>query len=319
MSVAVGIPGDGQGKRIFKGNGGPLTLIATTTDGRFYELEDAPAINSSGLVTFGTRLFLNGLSSGGAGISVGSGGALQTIATTQQYTPTSMFTGPGNDGLFLSDGNATTKVVDRSGPFKAFSGCCPALGMNRDGKIAFLSYVGGGGIGIFTGPDPVNDKVIYSTEALSGSTVVSLNISRDSINRSGQIAFFAQLADGTKGIYRADPFLPIMIDIKPDDFPNSVNPTDKGMIPVAILSTGSFDATTVDSTSVRFGANGIETTALNADIEDVNHDGLPDVLLHFRTQETGIRCGTVAASLSGTKSNGEAVQGSDSVRTVGCK
>jgi hypothetical protein len=38
----------------------------------------------------------------------------------------------------------------------------------------------------------------------------------------------------------------VPIDIKPGSFPNSINPQSKGVIPVAILTTDTFDATTVD-------------------------------------------------------------------------
>ena len=45
----------------------------------------------------------------------------------------------------------------------------------------------------------------------------------------------------------------VVIDIKPGSFPNSINPKNKGVIPVAILTTATFDATTVDPLSVTFG------------------------------------------------------------------
>ena len=47
----------------------------------------------------------------------------------------------------------------------------------------------------------------------------------------------------------------ISIDIKPGSFPDSINPRSKGVIPVAILTTDTFDATTVDSATVRFACN----------------------------------------------------------------
>jgi len=47
--------------------------------------------------------------------------------------------------------------------------------------------------------------------------------------------------------------LPVEIDIKPGSYPNSINPNSNGVIPVAILTTPSFDATTVDPLSVKFG------------------------------------------------------------------
>lgn len=54
--------------------------------------------------------------------------------------------------------------------------------------------------------------------------------------------------------YEFEP-MPISIDIKPATFPNSINPQSKGKVPVAILTTDSFDATAVDPTTVLFGAS----------------------------------------------------------------
>jgi len=47
--------------------------------------------------------------------------------------------------------------------------------------------------------------------------------------------------------------LGVSCDIKPGSDPNSINPKSKGVIPVAILTTPDFDASTVDPTSVMFG------------------------------------------------------------------
>ena len=52
---------------------------------------------------------------------------------------------------------------------------------------------------------------------------------------------------------------------------------------------------------------------------DLNHDGKPDLVLHFNTQATGIKCGDASASLTGKTFGGLAIEGSDSIRTVGCK
>jgi hypothetical protein len=111
----------------------------------------------------------------------------------------------------------------------------------------------------------------------------------------------------------------ISIDIKPSSFPNSINPKSKGLIPVAILTTSTFDATTVDPLSVEFGPNGATEARKKGHKEDVDKDGDIDLLFHFRTQETGIQCGDTSASLTGKTFDGQAIEGSDSIQTVGCE
>jgi len=115
--------------------------------------------------------------------------------------------------------------------------------------------------------------------------------------------------------------VPVGIDIKPGSFPNSINPRTQGVIPVAILTTGTFDATTVQPSSVTFGRTGTEATEAHSTghLEDVDNDGDIDLVLHFRTQETGIMCGDTSASLTGKTTAGQDIEGSDSIRTVGCR
>lgn len=109
------------------------------------------------------------------------------------------------------------------------------------------------------------------------------------------------------------------IDIKPGSFPNSINPRSDGVIPVAILTTGTFDATTVDPATVLFGPTGTEAAAVQSALEDVDGDGDTDMILHFDTQDTGIECGDTSVSFTGQTFDGQAIEGSDSINTVGCR
>lgn len=109
----------------------------------------------------------------------------------------------------------------------------------------------------------------------------------------------------------------VTIDIKPGTFQNPINPKSNGVFLVAILTTPTFDATTVDPSSLQFGPN--LAIPVSVALEDVDRDGGLDMILRFRTQETGIRCGDTVASLTGQTSGGRAIEGSDSIETVGCK
>ena len=111
----------------------------------------------------------------------------------------------------------------------------------------------------------------------------------------------------------------VSLDIKPGSSENSVNPNSRGRIPVTILTTETFDASTVDPTSVRFGSTGTEAAPVHWALEDVDGDGDLDLILHFNTQETGILCGDTSASLTGETFSGQAIGGSDAITTVGCQ
>ena len=113
--------------------------------------------------------------------------------------------------------------------------------------------------------------------------------------------------------------LGIPIDIKPRSKLNRINPRRGGVISVAILSTSTFDATTLDPESVVFGPEEAGAIHEQQHIRDANGDGQLDLVLFFKIRKTGIECGDTSASLSGKTFDGEAIQGTDAIRTVGCR
>lgn len=117
----------------------------------------------------------------------------------------------------------------------------------------------------------------------------------------------------------SDDFIPVTLDIKPGSFPNSINPDDHGVIPVAILGTGTFDVSQVDQASVRFGPGQAKPHQDRGRFENINDDGITDLVFHFQTEESQIECSDSAAFLTGSTLEGRAIQGFDSVRPVPCK
>jgi hypothetical protein len=93
-----------------------------------------------------------------------------------------------------------------------------------------------------------------------------------------------------------------------------VNISHTKLIEITIINNA-----TVDPVTVRFGSTGTEATPVRDALKDVGGDGYTDMILHFNTQDTGIKCGDTSASLTGETFGGQAIQGSDSIETVGCK
>ncbi len=106
----------------------------------------------------------------------------------------------------------------------------------------------------------------------------------------------------------------VEIDIKPGSFPNSINPDSKGVIPVAILTTDTFDASIVEPITVGFGPD--DALPVHWALEDVDGDGDLDFIFHFKVQDTGISEGDTEATLNGFTTGGIDIIGTDSVRTV---
>ena len=113
--------------------------------------------------------------------------------------------------------------------------------------------------------------------------------------------------------------LAINIDIKPGSFPNGINRKSKGVIPVAILSTENFDASSIGSFNGRIRVKRCRDCSCSLAHRRRKCRRFPDLLLHFKTTETWIACGDTFASVAGQMFGGQALEGVDSIRTVPCR
>ena len=98
-----------------------------------------------------------------------------------------------------------------------------------------------------------------------------------------------------------------------------INAGSHGKIPVAILSTATFNAVTdVDASSLTFGRTGNEQSLAFCDTggEDVNGDGLPDLVCHFETQSTGFQAGDTLGILMGKTVQGATIVGQEAIVIV---
>lgn len=169
---------------------------------------DSFAINNQGRVIFST--VTRGFNQRN-GIFISNDGSFTNVLETGAYI--SDFNDNGEAILLssnfssdfirlLNSNSGTLRTITDTvvGSFSSFSNAA----VNNNGEIAFNGKLKQGSEGIFTGSDPIANKVIATGDTLFGSTVISLNFLPQGLNNKGQIAFAALLGNGTRGIYRAE-------------------------------------------------------------------------------------------------------------------
>jgi hypothetical protein len=104
----------------------------------------------------------------------------------------------------------------------------------------------------------------------------------------------------------------VSIDIKPWAYPNSINLKSNSVVPVAVLTTADFDASTVDPATVSFA----DADPVRWHFEDIDGDGDMDMVFHFNTQDLMLNSKSTEATLTGMTLDGMDIEGSDSVNIV---
>jgi hypothetical protein len=194
------------GQSAYIGDGTAIPTLAVSGPANF------PSINNSGAIAYGY----------GFGVKI--------LRESQTYTLPGMFPGaPDINGsgtaaywvnldsvqtIVVGDGISPTMYLDLSyyaGISNGYSidGVAPVVAINDQELVAFLASVtvvqGLPQPGIYTGANPATDKVIAYGDALDGATVTQLYFGRGGLNNNGQIAFTAELSDGTQGVFVATP------------------------------------------------------------------------------------------------------------------
>jgi hypothetical protein len=175
-----------------------------------------------------------------------SGGAIFIPAVVRPVinnSGTVAFTGTLNSvtGVFTTTDGVSVTLVGTGGTDR--------VAINNSGRVAFRST----DAGIYVGrPGSIDEKVIAAGDPIDGSTFDGGFIWEEAINDAGQVAFWAELADGRRGVYRADPVNhpPVAVD-------GSVS-VDAGASVAGTLSASDPDG---DALTYSLVANGTKGTA----------------------------------------------------------
>jgi virginiamycin B lyase len=111
----------------------------------------------------------------------------------------------------------------------------------------------------------------------------------------------------------------VAIDIKPGSYPNTINLGSNGVVPVAIISSETFDATTVDPMTVKLAGAGVQVKGNGTPLmylQDVDKDGRLDIVVHVTTSAFTLSSTDTYATLTGNTTSGRKFRGQDTIRVV---
>jgi len=220
-AVAFDSPRNGfRSQAVFVGDGGPLAVIADTTNSNFSGFQNV-AINDQGKVTFAastndgnTGIFITSTRRGRDGeFEAVPDGTIDIVDTNNPD-----FTGFGDPVINVS-GTIADEVFRSDGSIEVLSGDKRAIAartdittnaflevehpsINDEGAVAFFVIRNDGSNAILLAK-PNSDQpvpVIQSGDALFGSVVTSVDLGRFALNNRFQMAFEYTLEDGRTGI-----------------------------------------------------------------------------------------------------------------------
>ena len=106
----------------------------------------------------------------------------------------------------------------------------------------------------------------------------------------------------------------VSIDIKPDGTPNTINVKSDKTVTVALLGSSTFNVSTVDKSTLRFGPT--LQAPIKAFLQDVNKDTIMDLLSQYKVPPLGFKTTDTQGSLTGLLQDGTPFMGRDSVKIL---
>ncbi len=239
--------------------------------------------------------------------------SLASFTSTEIYDPAALPNGISTPGAPLAGvgraNHAATllgdgRVLVTGGAEYVGSGCCYI------GNSSAQLFAPAAGTWTEVGPMTSARAFHTATRLPSGAVLIAGGFSQDLGWGNTTVLSSAELWGAS---------ITVAIDIKPGSYPNTINLGSGGTVPVAIFSTASFDARTVDplsvtlaSAPVRLKGNGTPMSSA----EDVNGDGNLDLVVHVTTQALQLSETDTEAILTGHTFDGKTIQGRDTIRVL---
>ena len=180
------------------------------------------------------------------------------------------------------------------------------------GDLAYVADVSSG-LRIIDVSNPTFPVEIGAFHALPWSEYHDVKLAGDLAYAAGRFSALSVIDFGPEYAQT----ITVDLDIKPGTDPNAVNPTARGILPVAILGSDTFDVADVDATTLAFGPG--EAAPLHSSgghPEDVNDDGFTDWVSHYRIEEVAVAAGDTEICLTGETLDGIPIGGCDAIVTV---
>lgn len=198
---------------------------------------------------------------------------------------------------------------------------CPSYNTNSDDAVlefaeAGLAFSAGDIVGLTIMSDPKSQGYFYPLLPSDADCRLVL--------RNVPVGDFIDLADPYTGsLAGMTPAvllhlgMAVAIDIQSGRHENAVNLHSEAVLPVAILSDASFDATTIDLATLRLAGAPVETAGSGKFMfhqQDVNQDGRTDLICDFRASQLSLPIGNSVAVLEGQTLSGVPFRGQVSIK-----
>ncbi len=268
-----------------------------------------------------------------------NGAIVFNLDGTFTYTPTANFHGSDsftfqtNDGTANSEPATVSITIDPVNDAPTLTGAAFVLaensgvntivgsvaGADGDGDSLTYQIVSGNSSGAFT-IDPATGVIrVANSLPLDFETISEFSLTIQVADGGGLVAAASVIVTLTD----VSETLILTIDVLPYDPSNTISSSGLGQIEVAIFSTADFDVHSLNFNSLRFGQSGSENSLKlkkgkpQYRYEDVNDDGLLDVIVLFERDLMGFHAGDTEVHLTGQTLDGTAIAGEDDVNLSG--